>query len=816
MNKHEEAIAAFQQGNAQEALERIEELLKNAASGELWNDWATIQAALGKAREAEDGFARALELDPKNWQAKANLGLLFLGLGNHGRAIPLIEESLPHLPAANRETLRTVLAAARERALTGCESSPNTNLSILLIHDCLAQVSSPADEPQIIQIARRLRELGHKTTLIVRDGRRCGRFHSILEKFGVEIYAGDCTRMAQLGQEIPACNWSLGKLLAEQSFSFALLTEGFQHGISIPEHYLDEVRQRSPATRIVVLRETAGDNESSSQSGSSIEVSRYETAEDWSQRQRESLERADLVIAAAGRDYENSGKPEPALEFQIVALPEARRTADFVSLERVLERALQQQLKPAMAHPFSVNVVEAVFSSLLSQASGEKRVYARLDFYVQLAEQALRQGQPVFARQQLRHVFGWLGNSLRLAPALAHPLGLLARCYDQLGDAAHATQCAEEARRCFFEPAKCQSGDAPVPIERVQDQPLFSLIVPTFNRLPILKKCLAALQGQNISPALFEVIVIDDGSSDGTEDFVRGYRPVFHLQYVRQSNSGTGAARRNGVQHARGEYLLLMNDDTICDPNLLDEHIKAHQTYSPGSWAVLGNFEYPAEARRRALTYFLRDRSFMFPQVDMTDGCPYPYSHFITCNLSVRHEAVLRAGSFDSTYKLSEDTELGIRLFEMGYGVIYHSAAHAWHDHLPYHVSNLIRRARVYGADYFYMFRNHPRVMREWAMPISLEDMGERDATKLRQYLDRNRTEVEAAASAMARWDVVDFEPVLADPREAEHVLSLFQQAVPAVHWFYLFESMLETMGKKLNLPQQAQNEEIARAAQGF
>jgi glycosyltransferase involved in cell wall biosynthesis len=324
--------------------------------------------------------------------------------------------------------------------------------------------------------------------------------------------------------------------------------------------------------------------------------------------------------------------------------------------------------------------------------------------------------------------------------------------------------------------------------------------VPTFNRLPILKKCLAALEDQTFPAKDFEVIVIDDGSSDGTETMMREYCPPFHLQYLRQTNSGTGAARRNGVAHAHGEYLLLMNDDTICNPDLIEQHMCVQRELASERWAVLGNFEYPAEAHRRAFTHFLRMGSFMFPQIDMEAGFPYPYSHFITCNLSVRREAVVEAGSFDSTYKLSEDTELGIRLFEMGYGVLYHPPAHAWHDHLPYAVGNLIRRARVYGADYFYMFRRHPRVVREWAMPVNLTGMDGNAARAIQQYLEHNRSNVEKAAAALNEWETVEFEPFLARPQDMAKVMGLFQQAVPAIHWFYLLEKMLETMVRELNL----------------
>ena len=312
------------------------------------------------------------------------------------------------------------------------------------------------------------------------------------------------------------------------------------------------------------------------------------------------------------------------------------------------------------------------------------------------------------------------------------------------------------------------------------------------------------MEAQTVSKNLFEVIVIDDGSSDGTDAFMHEHQASFRLQSLRQKNSGTGTARRHGVEYATGEYLLLMNDDTICNPNLIEEHLSAQRLYS-GQWAVLGDFEYPEEARRRAMTHFFRVNSFMFPQVDMEEGCPYGYSHFITCNLSIRRDAVLQVGSFDGTYMLSEDTEMGIKLFELGYSVVYHPAAHAWHDHAQYAVPNLIRRARVYGGDYFYMFRKHPRVMREWAMPIKLTGMNPENGFRIRAYVDQHRQEVKAAVDALARWDTIDFEPILANQQTAAHVLSLFQQSVPAVHWFHLFERMLEIMAQEFQIPKLAE-----------
>ena len=104
MSQHDDAIAAFQEGRPAEALRLLEELLAVKETSDLWNDWAAVQLGSGNISQAEDGFARALELDSQNSDAAANLGLLLLSRGDSVRAIPLLTQALPALPAAAPET----------------------------------------------------------------------------------------------------------------------------------------------------------------------------------------------------------------------------------------------------------------------------------------------------------------------------------------------------------------------------------------------------------------------------------------------------------------------------------------------------------------------------------------------------------------------------------------------------------------------------------------------------------------------------------------------------------------------------------------
>jgi GT2 family glycosyltransferase len=801
MTKHDEAIVAFQQGRMTEALRLLEELLATQETSELWSDWGAIQLGAGHSTKAEAGFSRAVELNSQNTDAIANLGLLLLSRGDLVRAIPLLKQALPTLPTQQQELVGALLAARAEKTSSSDKSSSEErSLRVLVISDTFPDPGKGDNALRLMHLLRAFREHGDDVTLIAREAVNNKRCEPLLHKEGIHTYGDDVERFPHLGREAGESSWSFSKLVEQTKFDIAILVQSFRHGLTVPEQYLDGLRQSSAAIRIAVLPDQLhiGGLESNL-------LPDFERAEDWAARQSETLERADVVLVRNEREASQLRKRAPNLQIEIVA-----KDLDPAGLANVRQQLLSVIPKAPSEKGFSVMLVETLFRESLLPKSGKERFLGQLECYVRLAEQYLREGNPEDAREQMRHVFGRLEASMRTGYFVSQVFIVLKRCYRELGNMKMAERCAVEARRCIT----AQQPVTPVSKRLHPPGPSFSVIVPTYNRLPILRKCLAALEAQTFSSSDFEVIVIDDGSSDGTEELLSQYRPAFQFKYLRQTNSGTGAARRNGVAHASGEYLLLMNDDTICASDLLEQHIQVQKAHGAEQWAVLGNFEYPAAARQRALTRYFCVEPFMFPQVSMEDGCPYGYSHFITCNMSVRRDAVVEVGSFDSTYKLSEDTELGIRLHEQGYRVLYHPSAHAFHDHLPYPTRNLIRRSRVYGADYFHMFRKHPRVMREWTMPVKLTGMDEANAMNILGYVEAHRQEVEEAVTALERWDSIDFEPFLTDHSETgQMVLRLFQQAVPAIHWFYLFETMFHTMIRELGLSHLAAKQPLTFAA---
>ena len=111
----------------------------------------------------------------------------------------------------------------------------------------------------------------------------------------------------------------------------------------------------------------------------------------------------------------------------------------------------------------------------------------------------------------------------------------------------------------------------------MSDQPRLSIVLPTFNRRPRLVRVLAALDKQTVPPGTFEVVVVDDGSTDDTAEWlaktaVNGYA----LRHLRQDNAGPAKARNRGVSEARGELILFIDDDVEPTPELVAEHLATH------------------------------------------------------------------------------------------------------------------------------------------------------------------------------------------------------------------------------------------------
>jgi hypothetical protein len=202
-----------------------------------------------------------------------------------------------------------------------------------------------------------------------------------------------------------------------------------------------------------------------------------------------------------------------------------------------------------------------------------------------------------------------------------------------------------------------------------------TVVVPTAGDLVRLRPVLAALERQTLPRSAYEILVVDDGSTDGTEDWCAGWRDSGR-RYVRQHRSGTPLARDLGVLMASSPLVLFLDDDELADPELLDEHVTAHDIHPAWECVVVGASTWQDDATPSALMHYL----------SLVDPLPYSYpsnpcelapsvADFRTRQLSCTRAFLARRGLHGAGFELLADVELGCRLVRHGLQLRYWSHA---------------------------------------------------------------------------------------------------------------------------------------------
>jgi glycosyltransferase involved in cell wall biosynthesis len=195
-------------------------------------------------------------------------------------------------------------------------------------------------------------------------------------------------------------------------------------------------------------------------------------------------------------------------------------------------------------------------------------------------------------------------------------------------------------------------------------QPAVGVVIPTYNRANDLIQCLQHLERQDFRD--FEVLVVDDGSTDHTRAVLEQYQgsAPFPLHCFHQANAGPAAARNLAIAYLSAPVGILIGDDIFPASNFIRTHLDMHRAH-PELEAVAVGFTRWSESGQ-SITPFMRwlDRDgVQFSYGALATGTPPGWEHFYTSNLSFKTE-YLRRNPFNPAFDKAamEDIELGYRL----------------------------------------------------------------------------------------------------------------------------------------------------------
>ena len=235
---------------------------------------------------------------------------------------------------------------------------------------------------------------------------------------------------------------------------------------------------------------------------------------------------------------------------------------------------------------------------------------------------------------------------------------------------------------------------------------LVSVVIPTYNRLPILKKCLDSLENQILRDASndYEIVLVDDGSTDGTTDWLENNIESFpHLRLYEQSHCGPAIGRNLGVDKSNGDLIVFIDSDLVVDKYFLVNHINSLTK----AWKKQGN--------RKCFTYgsVINTSNFNNPKSEPFKFQDLSWAYFATGNVAIDKKVLERSGLFDKSFRLYgwEDLELGERLRNMGVKLIKCPKAigYHWHPALALdQIPNLIRIEKERAKMGLVFYRKHP------------------------------------------------------------------------------------------------------------
>jgi len=209
-----------------------------------------------------------------------------------------------------------------------------------------------------------------------------------------------------------------------------------------------------------------------------------------------------------------------------------------------------------------------------------------------------------------------------------------------------------------------------------------SVIVPTYNRSSLLAGCLNALAKQTVHAENYEIIVVNDGSKDDTDEVIKKFRetnPSLNFIYLKQKNGGPAKARNAGIKAAKGEIIFFTDDDCVVPPEWMETLLDAYRRY-PDIAGVGGWYRYAEDNLELQNNIIVQYRNYLFHREfegnAMKEIKIVRISKIIagnTANMSYLKSALEKVGGFDETFDALglEDFELAKQVVDSGSPLLY-------------------------------------------------------------------------------------------------------------------------------------------------
>jgi glycosyltransferase involved in cell wall biosynthesis len=256
--------------------------------------------------------------------------------------------------------------------------------------------------------------------------------------------------------------------------------------------------------------------------------------------------------------------------------------------------------------------------------------------------------------------------------------------------------------------------------------PTVAVIIPTYNRKEMLQESLNSLAQQSYPSDRLEAIVVDDGSTDGTEAIADAVMP-FQLRYFWQRNQGDAAARNFGTQQTQADILVFLDDDILLEPGYISQIIEGHGSHRNrivvGTWnlwqAETSPFSRSISNQLPTGDFYARAQTAPSSSSSSDPGAAtieIPFRDAYSNNMSIGREAYFSIGMMEgldfSGSSMWCDLDFAYRAHRQGFEFRRSTRAFCWHrDYAVRDLNTYKKRVRIAAFRSVVLFRKYPELL---------------------------------------------------------------------------------------------------------